>query len=129
MDHSDRLVKFSRCDLLAICGLFFGALITQLHSVLNNAYSFGSTLFDSGIEQSILWRSGWLLAPARVFASHSYFELHLSPILYIPQIVSYLMSIDRMTYYGLVYGAIWAYYWCWCIGCSERCRRVPRWLS
>lgn len=95
------------CDLTAACSLFFGALITQLNTVLNNAYSFGSTLFDSGIEQSILWRSGWLLTPARVFERHSYFELHLSPILYIPQIVSYLVPIDRMTYYGLVYGVVW----------------------
>ncbi len=100
-------MKLSKCDILAVCGLLFGALITQLNTVLNNAYSFGSTLFDSGIEQSILWRSGWLLTPARVFDSHSYFEMHLSPVLYIPQIASYLVTTDRMTYYGLVYGVIY----------------------
>ena len=67
-------MKFTKRDILAACSLFLGALTTQLNTVLNNAYSFGSTLFDSGIEQSILWRSGWLLTPARVFESHSYFE-------------------------------------------------------
>jgi hypothetical protein len=94
-------------DNLFGAGIFFFAFFTQVGTVLNNAYSNGSTLFDSAIEQSILWRSGWMLTPARAIDSRSYFEMHFSPILYIPSLLSYVSPTSAMTYYGIVYGVVY----------------------
>jgi hypothetical protein len=69
----------------------------------DNAYSFGSTLYDSAIFQTIIWRSGWTLRLAPALATDmSYLDIHLSPINYLPNAISYLTPIDRMSYYGLV---------------------------
>jgi hypothetical protein len=41
--------------------LFLFGLVTQLNTVLNNTYHRGSSLYDSTIFQTIVWRSGWAL--------------------------------------------------------------------
>jgi hypothetical protein len=80
---------------------------TNVATVLNNAYYFGSTLYDSAIFQTIIWRSGWSLLPAPAVDDMSFLNVHLSPINYGAVLLSYLMPVDRMTYYGLVYGALY----------------------
>jgi hypothetical protein len=96
-------------DRIAAAGLFAFVLATNVSTVLNNAYSLGSTLYDSAIFQTIIWRSGWTLRLAPVFGNDiSFFDIHLSPINYLPNAISYLLPIDRMTYYGLVYGTVYA---------------------
>lgn len=87
--------------------LFVFGLFTTLNTVLNNAYHFGSTLYDSTIFQTIIWRSGWTLRPAPTIGDVSFLNVHFSPINYPPSAISYLIPFDRMTYYGLVYGCIY----------------------
>jgi hypothetical protein len=101
--------RWSAGDFTAAASLFAVVLATNINTVLNNAYAFGSTLYDSTIFQSIIWRSGWALLQAPVIATNmSYLNVHLSPVNYLPNIVSYLVPIDRMSYYGLVYGLVYA---------------------
>jgi hypothetical protein len=87
-----------------MAALFVFGLVTMLITVLNNAYSEGSTLYDSTIFETIIWRSGWALKPAPVMGSVSFLNIHFSPINYLPNAASYLFPFDRMTYYGIVYG-------------------------
>src|SRR5262245_14469038 len=94
-------------DLVAAGGIFLFAVLTNVSTVLNNAYSFGSTLYDSAMFQTIIWRSGWALKPAPAVSGDSFLHTHFSPINYLPAAVSYLMPIDRMSYYGLVYGVVY----------------------
>jgi hypothetical protein len=91
----------------AMAALFAVGLVTTLNTVLNNAYHFGSNLFDATTFQTIIWRSGWALRPAPVIASVSFLNYHFSPINYLPNAVSYLIPFDRATYYGNVYGSIY----------------------
>jgi hypothetical protein len=91
-------------DRLAATALFAFALLTNLTTVLNNAYSDGSTFFDSTIFQTIIWRSGLALKMAPTLDSQSFFHTHISPINYLPAALSYLAPTDRMTFYGLTYG-------------------------
>ena len=93
-------------DFVAAMALFAFGLMTNLTTVLNNAYSFGSTLFDSAFSQTILWRSGWALKPAPSLDDVSFLNVHLSPINYLPSALSYLIPIDRMSFYGLVFGLV-----------------------
>ena len=93
-------------DLLAAAALFGFALFTNIATVLNNAYAFGATLYDSTIFQTIIWRSGLALRPAPAVSYNSFFNTHISPINYIPDALSYFAPIDRMSYYGIVYGIV-----------------------
>jgi hypothetical protein len=93
-------------EFIAASGLFALGLMTMVNTVLNNAYSVGSTLYDSGFFQTIIWRSGWALRPAPTIDDVSFLNVHLSPINYLPNALSYLLPIDRMSYYGLVYGVV-----------------------
>jgi len=55
------------------------------------------------------WRSGWTLRVAPTIATDmSYFNMHVSPVNYLPNAISYLVPIDRISYYGLVYGIVYA---------------------
>jgi len=90
-----------------MAALFAFGLATMLITVLNNAYQFGSNLFDATTFETIIWRSGWALNPAPVIASVSFLNFHFSPIHYLPNAVSYLFPFDRMTYYGVVYGCVY----------------------
>jgi hypothetical protein len=90
-----------------MAALFAFGLMTTLNIVLNNAYHGGSTLYDSAIFQTIIWRSGWALRPAPTIGAVSFLNIHFSPINYLPSAVSYLIPFDRMTYYGVVYGCIY----------------------
>jgi len=104
----DTPYKWSVADFVAAAGLFGFVLATNISTVLNNAYSFGSS-YDSVIFQTMIWRSGWNLRAAPIIAPDmSYLNIHLSPINYLPNAISYLMPIDRMSYYGLVYGIVYA---------------------
>jgi hypothetical protein len=94
-------------DVAAAIILFLIGLATNVATVLNNAYSTGSTLYDSTIFQTIIWRSGWALKPAPVISDSSFLNIHFSPIQYLPDAISYLMPLDRMSYYGLVYGTVY----------------------
>jgi hypothetical protein len=91
----------------AMAALFVFGLVTMLSTVPNNAYSDGSTLYDSTIFQTIIWRSGWAMKPAPVMGSVSFLNIHFSPINYLPNAASYLFPFDRMTYYGCVYGCVY----------------------
>jgi hypothetical protein len=100
---------WSAVDFTVAASLFFFVLATNVNTVLNNAYAFGSTFFDSAIFQTIIWRSGWALLQAPTIATDmSYLNVHFSPINYLPNIISYFVPIDRMSYYGLVYGIVYA---------------------
>ena len=61
----DTPYKWLAADFVAAAGLFAFVLATNLSTVLNNAYSFGGTLYDSAIFQTIIWRSGWALRRQR----------------------------------------------------------------
>lgn len=87
--------------------LFLFGVATNISTVLNNAYASGSTLYDSAIFQTIIWRADWSLRPAPAVDDVSFFNIHFSPINYIPNILSYLYPFDRMSYYGVVYGAVY----------------------
>jgi hypothetical protein len=100
-------LPWSLGDFIVAAGLFAFGLVTNITTVLNNAYSIGSTLYDSAIFQTIIWRSGWALKPAPSIDDVSFLNVHLSPINYLPNAFSYLMPIDRMSYYGLVYGVVY----------------------
>lgn len=93
-------------SLLAGCALFGFAVLTTLATVLNNAYSFGATFFDSTIFQTIIWRSGPALRLPESFGGLSFLHTHLSPINEVPNLLSYLVPVDRMVWYGLVYGVV-----------------------
>gem|GEM_PF-5768431 len=77
------------------------------NTCLNNAYQYGATTWDSAEFASAIWRSGWTLKLAPVFGDTSFFVFHSSPIQYIPNLISYVFTGDRITYYGLVYGVIY----------------------
>jgi hypothetical protein len=107
--YSTSLIQeWSPADITAACALAGVGLFTNISTVLNNAYSIGSTLYDSAIFQTIIWRSGWALKPAPVVDDVSFLNVHFSLINYIPNLLSYLVPIDRMSYYGLVYGSVYA---------------------
>jgi hypothetical protein len=106
---SSRPYKWSVGDFVAAVCLSAFALATNLNTVLNNAYSFGSS-YDSAIFQTMIWRSGWMLRSAAIIdPDMSYLNIHLSPISYLPNALSYFMPIDRMSYCGLVYGIIYTF--------------------
>ena len=42
----------------------------------------------------------------RSFGGRSFLHIHLSPINYLPNALSYLIPIDRMTWFGLTYGIL-----------------------
>jgi hypothetical protein len=99
-------VTWTRRDLAAAAALFAFAVFTNIATVLNNSYAFGSTLHDSAIFQTVIWRSGLALKLAPAVSYYSFLNTHFSPINYLPDALSYLMPIDRMSYYGLVYGVV-----------------------
>lgn len=103
------LRRWSAEDFAAALIVFSIGLATNLATVLNNAYSFGSTLYDSAIFQTVIWRSGWALLPAPAIGDTSFLNIHFSPIQYLPNAVSYLIPIDRMSYFGLVYGIVYGF--------------------
>jgi hypothetical protein len=88
-----------------LAGLFVALIVglCEYNTVLNNAYEYGSTLQDSTIFATVMWRSGWLLALAPALGAHSFLTEHFSPILYLPNLVSYFYPGDRMSYYAIVY--------------------------
>ena len=94
-------------DWAAALAVFALGLLSNVFTVLNNAYSEGATLYDSTIFQTIIWRSGWSMRPAPTIDDISFFNTHFSPINYIPDLVSYLVPLDRMTYFGVVYGVVY----------------------
>lgn len=85
-------------SLLAAVGVF--------NSVMNNAYEYGATLFDSTQFATVIWRSGLTLDLGPVLAGSTYIT-HASTINYIPALFSYLWCGDRMDYYGLVYALLY----------------------
>ena len=82
-------------------------MLTNIATVLNNAYSFGATFHDSTIFQTVIWRSGLALTLPDSFGGLSFLHTHFSPINYLPNALSYLMPIDRMTWFGLTYGIVY----------------------
>lgn len=104
----NQLHKWSLADVLLAAALFGFAFMTNIATVLNNAYSFGATLFDSTVFQTIIWRSGWDVHHAPVIGSFSSFNNHVSPINYIPSALSYIVPLDRMSFYAAVYGVVYA---------------------
>jgi len=85
-------------SLLAAVGVF--------NSVMNNAYQYGSTFFDSAEFATVIWRSGLTLEMGPAFAGNIY-PTHASTINYIPALFSYLWWGDRMNYYGFVYALLY----------------------
>ena len=77
--------------------------VCEYNTVLNPAYPYGSTLHDSTIFATVMWRSGWLLTLAPALGAPSFYVEHVSPILSVPNLVSYFYPGDRMSYYALVY--------------------------
>jgi hypothetical protein len=63
----DTPYKWSVADFVAAAGLFAFVLATNVSTVLNNAYSFGSS-YDSAIFETMIWRSGWSLRAAPIIA-------------------------------------------------------------
>lgn len=96
-------MKLSR----TLCGLAVAlfAGVAFFNVGLNSHYSFGATVQDEATFATIIWRSGWWLDEAPVLGGRSFFYKHVSPIHYIPNLISYFSPWDRITYYALVYGA------------------------
>lgn len=79
------------------------------NTTLNDAYQIGATTWDSAEFASVIWRSGWTLKLPAVFgADASFFMFHSSPILLIPNAVSYVFPGDRISYYALSYAVLYA---------------------
>lgn len=101
MKYSVFLLRFGPgilVSLLAAVGVF--------NSVMNNAYEYGSTLFDSTQFATVIWRSGLTLDLGPVLAGSTYIT-HASTINYIPSLFSYLWFGDHMDYYGFVYASLY----------------------
>lgn len=98
--------RWTTCAILAAAALFGFAVLTNIATVLNNAYDSGATFYNSTIFQTIIWRSGLALKLPRSFGGRSFLHIHLSPINYLPNALSYLIPIDRMTWFGLTYGIL-----------------------
>ena len=87
--------------------IFVLVFIANVNTVLNNAYQFGSTLYDSTLFETIIWRSGLQLIMAPAAGATSYFDTHISPINYIPNLISYVVPLDRLTFYGVWYAFVY----------------------
>lgn len=94
-------------DIVAAALVFLAGLLSNLFTVLNNAYATGATLYDSTIFQTIIWRSGWTLSPAPAVDDISFLNTHFSPINYFPDLLSYVVPVDRLTYCGIIYGFVY----------------------
>jgi len=77
-------------------------------AVLNNFYSSGDML-DPVWLASIAWHSdfGQHAPPAMPV---SFFTSHVSPIFWLPNLVSYVLPLSKIDYFGLWYGGIYALY-------------------
>lgn len=95
--------------LLAIPGILVALLIgySCLNLAYNNHYNNGGVLWDSVEFATNIWRSGWTLDMGPLY-DRPYMAFHIAPILYIPNLVSYVFPGDRITYYGLVYAFVYA---------------------
>ena len=93
--------RWTAGGLFAAGTLFAIALLTTIATVLNNAYCWGSTFYDSTIFQTVIWRSGAALKLPDSISGQSFLNLHFSPINYLPNALSYLAPIDRMTWVRL----------------------------
>jgi hypothetical protein len=83
----------------------FLAAVGVYNSVMNNAYHYGATLFDSGFFANVIWRSGLIFELGPVFTG-SYYTAHAATVNYIPSLFSYLWCGDRMGYFAFVYGLL-----------------------
>lgn len=84
------------------------ALIVIYNTNLNNAYTIGATLHDSSMFATAMWRSGWQLTMAPALGAYSYLVTHFSPLLLVPNALSYLYPGDMIGFTGLVYGLVYA---------------------
>lgn len=85
------------------------AIIATFNCVLNNAYVDGSTLHDSTMYETMIWRSGFSLRMAPALGSESYYRTHISPLLLLPNALSYLWPWSRVTFYAVVYALAWGW--------------------
>lgn len=96
------------------CGLAVALLagLAFFNIGMNSVYSFGSTVQDETTFATIMWKSGWWLKEAPVLGDSSFFYKHISPIHYLPNLISYFSPWDRITYVSLVYGTfMFAFAW------------------
>lgn len=86
-----------------------GAVLATFNCVLNNAYVDGSTLHDSTMYETMIWRSGFTLKMAPALGGESYYRTHISPLLLLPNALSYLWPWSRVTFYATVYALAWGW--------------------
>lgn len=99
------------------------AVAATFNCVLNNAYVDGSTLHDSTMYETMIWRSGFALKMAPALGDESYYRTHISPLLLLPNALSYLWPWSRVTFYATVYALAWG----WMAWVFVRVLRAAQW--
>ncbi|MEO7243494.1 MAG: hypothetical protein ABIW85_11350 [Variovorax sp.] len=79
--------------------------LLERNTIYNNAYAYGATVHDSTFFEGMIWHAGWALRLPQVMGGGSYFQTHVSPLMLVPNALSYLYPGDRLSFYALVYGA------------------------
>lgn len=78
-----------------------------VNTVYNNSQGYGATLHDSTIWPVLMWHNGPRLAMAGALGDGSFYQTHVSPIHYLPSLLSYLYPGDWLSFYALVYGLVY----------------------
>jgi hypothetical protein len=95
---------FTRSRLICLVVSLIAGLCIY-NQVLNSYYAVGTNLFDSGFWGTLSWRNDWLLTTPPAMGDMSFFNIHISPIHWLPNAVSFLYPGSRLGFYALVYGA------------------------
>src|ERR1700679_3114668 len=78
-----------------------------VNMVFNNTYQWGATLYDSTMFSTIIWHCDYQLQMPPALDGRSFLYAHISPIQYIPCLISYIFPGDRIAFFALLYGAIY----------------------
>ncbi len=103
--RSSRLVIL-HCLCAGLLGLLAAAGI--VNTVYNNSHEYGATLHDSTIWPLLMWRNDWALSMSGALGNASFYNTHVSPIHYLPVLLSYVYPGNWLSYYGLVYALVFA---------------------
>jgi hypothetical protein len=95
-----------RIVVACLLALFAAACI--VNTVFNNSQYYGATLHDSTIWPVLMWHNGPALKMAGALGDASFYQTHVSPIHYLPTLLSYVFPWDWLHYYALVYAVAFA---------------------
>ncbi len=84
------------------------AFLSQWHFIHNHFFERGGYLLDSGWYSAIIYHNG--LFPKNPAVAHSvthYYDLHVSPLVSSFSLLSYLVPVDRITWYAFFQGVLY----------------------